>query len=209
MEVSASEISEIVRAAVPDAPAASLQELSTDLLMAWGEPWRAYHTPQHLAECLAAFAEVRGTLCDPAAVGLALLFHDAIYDPARSDNEVRSADWASEALLAMGAKPMLRTAVKTLVLATQHHEPAGEGVAATDLDALLDIDLAILGSTPARFAEYEEQIRREYAFVPEAEFKAARQRVMRGFAARRPLYRSAYFQLRLEAAARRNLAAFA
>ena len=37
---------------------------------------------------------------------------------------------------------------------------------AADEQLLVDIDLAILGADTARFAEYQTQIRREYAHVP-------------------------------------------
>jgi len=47
-------------------------------------------------------------------------------------------------------------------MATAHHdEPEGR-----DATLVVDIDLAILGTDPARFAEYEQQVRAEYAEVP-------------------------------------------
>ena len=39
---------------------------------------------------------------------------------------------------------------------------------------LIDIDLSILGAPPARFAEYEQQIRAEYAWVPGILFRPKR-----------------------------------
>lgn len=86
-------------------------------------------------------------------------------------------------------------------MATEHTAAPLVGDAAL----LVDIDLAILGTTPARFAAYERQIRQEYAWVPEALFVEKRRAVLQGFTARPQLYTTAYFQERLEATARRNL----
>lgn len=193
---------------LPAAPAAAIKPLAAALLSAWSEPQRAYHTLQHLQECLDGFDAVCGLLHWPEAVHLALLFHDAVYEPQRGDNEARSAQWAASALAALGAAPGLIERVVALVMVTQSHQSAAADPHPVDTALLLDIDLAILGSTPERFAEYEQQIRQEYGFVPEAQYQPARQRVMRGFAQREPLFQSAYFTQRLAAAARRNLSVF-
>lgn len=198
-----------LRRGLPDVDAAALKPLAEALLGAWSEPQRAYHTPQHLQECLAGFDTVCKALQWPAAVELALIFHDAVYEPQRHDNEQRSADWALSALTALGAGNALCERVAALVMATQSHQPPAGDSSPEDTALLLDIDLSILGSAPARFAEYEQQIRREYHFVPEAQYQAARQRVMQGFARRPRLFQSEHFTQRLGAAAERNLRRFA
>lgn len=198
-----------LRRCLPDVDAAALKPLAEALLSAWSEPQRAYHTPQHLQECLAGFDTVCEALQWPAAVELALIFHDAVYEPQRHDNEQRSADWAVSALTTLGAGKVLCERVAALVMATQSHQPPAGDSSPEDTALLLDIDLSILGSAPARFAEYEQQIRREYHFVPEAQYQAARQRVMQGFAQRPRLFQSEHFTQRLAAAAARNLRGFA
>lgn len=194
-----------LRQALPAAPEAGLAALAAGLHAAWSEPQRAYHTLQHLQECLEAFDAVAALADDPAALTLALLFHDAIYDPKAHDNEARSADWAGRALPPLGVPPKSVEKVRQMVLATQSHQAGGDA----DTALLLDIDLAILGAAPARFAEYEAQIRREYGFVSEPDYQAARARVMRGFAQRPRLYQTDLFHARLAAAAMRNLSAWA
>ena len=47
--------------------------------------------------------------------------------------------------------------------------PAGR-----DAEALIDVDLSIFAAAPARFDEYEQQVRAEYVFVPEAVFRRER-----------------------------------
>ncbi|MDR1227743.1 MAG: hypothetical protein LBK55_01790 [Azoarcus sp.] len=57
----------------------------------------------------------------------------------------------------------------------------------------LSSDIGILGAPSARFAEYEGQIRREYAFVPDDVYNARRSAVLEHFAARDPLFRTVHF----------------
>jgi len=68
-----------------------------------------------------------------------------------------------------------------------------------------DVDLAILGASPERFAEDEQQIRLEYGFVPGWLFRSRRRAVLHAFAQRTPIYRTAYFRERGETPARHDL----
>jgi predicted metal-dependent HD superfamily phosphohydrolase len=172
------------------------------LLARWAEPHRRYHTLQHLRECLALFAAHRGEAGRPGEVAVAVWFHDAIYDTARHDNEAASADWARRVLREAGAPDDVVAHVDALILATRH----SQGPATPDERLLVDIDLAILGAEPARFDEYERQIRDEYGFVPEDAFRARRAEILRGFLARPALFTTASMASRFEAPARANLA---
>lgn len=177
--------------------------LRNEVLARYAEPHRHYHTQQHLAECLALFDETCALAADAAAVELALWFHDAIYDVPGHGNEERSADWAFDALQAAGAREGLPASVRRLVLCTRHDALPDAG----DECLVVDIDLAILGAGPERFAQYERQIRTEYADVPEALFRSKRGEILRAFLARPAIYGTQAFRARFEAAARRNLRA--
>ena len=167
------------------------------------ESHRAYHTLQHLAECLAHFDSVRPLVERPTAVELALWCHDVIYEPQRHDNEEASAQWAQQLLQAVEAPQELCQQVMALIRLTQHvAEPVDQ-----DGALLLDIDLAILGADADRFAEYEQQVRQEYAWVAWPAFCTGRATILRTFLHRPTIYRTNFFQTRLEAQARTNLAA--
>lgn len=180
--------------AAPDALLAELQSRH-------GEPQRHYHTLQHLGECLGLLEAHRAAAERPAEVALALWFHDAIYDVHGHDNEARSADWGRDALVAAGAPAEVARRVHGLVMATQHSAlPEGR-----DAELLVDIDLAILGAAPQRFAQYEQQIRAEYAHVPPVLFEARRRAILSRFLEREPLYRTAAIRAEREQRARINL----
>ena len=175
--------------------------LYEQLLQAYSEPQRHYHTLQHLAECLQLQSDSAHLAQHPAEIAIALWFHDAVYDVKAHDNEARSADWAVATLQAAGVSVEVQTRVHALIMATEHTAVPLAGDAAL----LVDIDLAILGAAVARFAEYERQIRQEYAWVPEEVFVEKRRAVLQGFLDRARIYSTAHFREILEAAARNNL----
>ncbi|MDC0661030.1 HD domain-containing protein [Marinobacter sp. SS21] len=177
------------------------EALKQRLIAAYDEPHRKYHSRQHLVECLTLLESCLGLAEDAAAVTVALWFHDAIYDVQAGDNEARSAAWAGEALRAAGVCPERIGRVKALVLATRH-SVLPEGI---DQQLLVDIDLAILGATPARFAQYQRQVREEYAWVPDAPFHSKRRDILMAFLARQPIYRLPPLRKKLESQARDNL----
>ena len=171
------------------------------LLTSYAEPARHYHTLQHLNECLDLFERVAHLAARPGEAALALWFHDAVYVPLAKDNEARSADWAGEALRAAGTSDTVVERIEALIMATAHHE-APQG---SDVRLVIDVDLAILGSSPARFAEYEQQIRSEYAAVPAGLYAEKRREVLAGFLARPVIYATPELHAQLEQQARMNL----
>lgn len=177
--------------------------LLNQLVAAWGERQRHYHTLQHLRECLSYFEASSMLARRPAEVELALWFHDAVYEPQRDDNEQRSAEWARASVRAAGCAPEVAERVHALVTATRTHQDDGDD---PDTRLLLDIDLSILGAAPARFDEYQRQIRAEYAHVPEPLYRERRAAILRGFLARPRIYLTDAFHQALEDRARENLA---
>lgn len=171
------------------------------LLAYYSEQHRHYHTLQHLDECLAMFESVRELAEHPDEIELALWFHDAIYDTHRPDNEERSADWARTALTDAGVAIDSADRVHALIMATRHTA----NPILPDEQLLVDIDLSILGAEQARFDEYEEQIRKEYAFVPRWLFRRKRREILQGFLDRPSIYSTAHFRYALEERARANL----
>lgn len=176
--------------------------LRDQLVAAWSEPQRRYHTVRHLLDCLALLEPALHLAEHPAEVEIALWFHDAILDLKAKDNEARSAEWAEQALSAADIASDVRGRVHDLIMATRHDaQPV-----ATDAKLLVDIDLAILGADAERFDEYEVQVRQEYAWVPALLFRRSRREILTGFLARPTIYGTDWFRERFEASARRNLA---
>jgi predicted metal-dependent HD superfamily phosphohydrolase len=88
-----------------------------------------------------------------------------------------------------------------LIMATCHNAVPSDA----DQQLLVDIDLAILCTAPARFSEYDRQVREEYSWVPGLLYRIKRKAVLKHFLSRERLYNTAHFQERYEHQARINL----
>lgn len=183
----------------------SPSDLSDQLLAAYSEPQRHYHSQKHLAECLSLFGQVQHLAAHPGEVGIALWFHDAIYDVRGKSNERQSADWALRVLRDANADTNVQQRVERLIMATRHDATPTDG----DQQLLVDIDLTILGSNPERFAEYDRQVRAEYSWVPGFIYNMKRKGVLKAFLSRPSIYNTSYFSERYEQQARINLATVA
>ena len=168
---------------------------------AYSQPWRAYHNWEHIFDCLQRLSFVRFHIEQPQLVEFALYFHDAIYDVARSDNEARSARFASDAFLDNGGIDEEACQIYSLIEATQHN------TAATESDAcyMVDIDLAILGSDKDRFELFEEQIRREYQHIKSHDYYQGRGRIFEKLLSREAIFFTSFFRDSFEKQARENL----
>ena len=166
----------------------------------WSGMGRHYHTLSHLEDCLCELDRCRELAVRPAEVALALWFHDVVYRTWRKDNEAESAALAARLLRAAPEESVER--IRQHVLATMHREEAFAG----DTALVVDIDLAILGASPDRYARFERAIRREYWWVPRARYVAGRGRILASFLERATIYQHDVFYEKYEALARENLA---
>jgi predicted metal-dependent HD superfamily phosphohydrolase len=187
------------------------QSYSKAASVGWGlmdrfeEPHRAYHNSQHMLALLTHAQNAQSLLRDADTVALAIWFHDAIYDPTRTDNENESAALARTALANLRESEVIMAAVEQMILATIKHQ-APEN-ASDDLKLFLDFDLSILGSAPDIYARYAAAIRTEYGFVPEDAYRPARRAVLEKFLSRDRLYFSDHGFHVWEVQARENLRA--
>lgn len=176
------------------------KKLLAELTAAYSEPHRRYHTLQHIEFCLHEVGKHRPHAVRLTEIRWALLFHDAIYDARRNDNEARSADWACRVMQELQRPDDEIARVRNMILATAHAAQAET----PDEALLLDIDLSILGGDQTAFDEYDRAIRVEYEWVPEEAYRAARTNVLQGFLKRDRIFQTAAYRQQ-EPAARRNI----
>jgi predicted metal-dependent HD superfamily phosphohydrolase len=122
-----------------------------------------------------------------------------MYDTKSHTNEELSLQWLLKDI-AMLAPTLKINAVDTLLLSTKHKDKA-KGDAAL----VQDIDLSILGASPAQFEAYDHAIRQEYHWVDSQTYQTERAKVLRKLGTI-PIFATAHFRERLEAQAVINIA---
>jgi len=186
------------------------------LVAAYDGPGRYYHSGVHLRDVLEKLdwaktaLEASGEIKHLAApekqklfdtIELALWYHDAVYDAKAKDNEEKSRDLFLSHAEKPGIADDVKKEVAGLIELTKHHKNAKT----LPERILVDCDLAILGASPAAFAAYDTDIRKEYAHVPAAVYKNARRSVLKGFLDQPHLFKTEAFHQTYDAPARANL----
>jgi len=184
-------------------PLAAGAEVRDLLLEAYADPARGYHDLRHLEEVCDRVEELLrgGSTGDREVVLLAAWFHDAVYDGGAAAEE-RSAAGAEDELPALVTDPGAVAEVGRLVRLTETHRPDDDDPNGC---LLSDADLGILAAPRERYDEYAADVRREYAHVPDADFRAGRAAILRDLLAKPHLFHTAYARGRWEAAARANV----
>lgn len=181
---------------------------------AYATPPRAYHDFGHVAGVLRHFDAVAAGpgWVQPLEVRLAVLYHDAVYEPGQKDNEARSAAFAIEEIARwMPAAAVEATRVAELIELTARHgqyrpEDFGKTAVADDTRHFLDCDMAILGADPPMFDAYDRAIAAEYrGHVPGWLFRINRRRFLKSLLAKPRIFLSDFFHERFDAQARSNL----
>lgn len=188
------------------------------LKSAYTEQHRAYHTLEHIAAMLREYEMLEDKFSDPKAVLAAIFFHDIVYATAikqadgsiapvpPAQNEKKSARIARMALTDMGFDRLLVARCARLINATANHK--AEDTRDKDMLLFLDMDMAILGAEPSRYKEYCAQLRREFFAYDEMSFTKGRLGLfVKPTMQNPPIFKTEYYQNRLEAQARANLMA--
>ena len=200
--------SQDVAALSPRADPSEVAAIGTELLARWAEPQRRYHSTRHLVEMFWAFEDLTdaGELGeDDAALGrIAAWLHDAVYDPSAvvGANESASAELAEQLLPRVRLNTDSVTTVVELVRMTADHAVRRDSALHR---AFHDADLWILSSPQERFNEYCEQVRTEYAGVPDELFGPARAQILRDLAGGDGIYLTEYGRRHWDEPARLNV----
>lgn len=174
---------------------------------AYNESHRYYHGLTHIGACLVQLDEYHLEHPDMLPFELeniqfAIWFHDVIYDTEKYDNEEKSAALAEKAITELQFDGFRIEPVKKMILNTKH---TNSNQLDHSTNVFLDIDLSILGELPEIFNEYEQNIQKEYSWVPPTIFRTKRAQLLEQILNQPLIYRTEFFQLRYEIQARYNL----
>lgn len=185
----------------------------TRLQEAYSEEKRTFHNVDSLSEKLNHFYEIKECINKPQAMLLALFFQNFEYDPKALDDENKSLEHFSAFADEVGipADGELREETCALLRAAATHSTEahkiGGAFGGEDAHYLLDLDMAILGSVPEKYAEYREQIRGEYSFLSEPMYTALRLKVLQNFVQIPNIFATKEFREKFEEQARQNIQA--
>lgn len=180
-----------------------IEEICRFVIACYSEKHRAYHNLGHIGALLFQAESLSEKFRDRESVGLAIWFHDVIYQPKSSKNEIKSAELAVEKLSVLNVSKTIINKIEKMILATRNHKSDGLD---EDRKLFLDLDLSILGAKPDVYENYSAAIRREYSFVPWFLYRRSRRKILESFLEREFLYFTAEMRGKYETAARANVA---
>ncbi|WP_372860129.1 hypothetical protein [Psychrobacter sp.] len=181
-----------------------------DIAMRYNEPQRAYHDLQHIQQLFGQFEQIKHLFHEPHIIALAIYYHDVIYEPTRSDNELKSAEYAVESLTGYLSAEQCQH-IYALIMMTASHQidkwsnETKEREKYSDGAYLLDMDLSILGVSWSEYEQYAHAVRQEYAHVSDGDYRVGRIAVLKELLAHPTLYLTDYYYARLEKQARKNI----
>lgn len=149
-----------------------------DVLHRYGESQRFYHTIIHIAACLRFLDQTYDIHPQKrAALRLALIYHDIIYDVKSKTNEADSAAHARVQMTIMGFSKTYIDEVSRLILLTASHKaPPGDSIASI----MIDTDMHVLAWDERDYLRYAGQIWQEYSYVGRDAYIAGRTHFLLG-----------------------------
>lgn len=179
----------------------------SDIVSAYTEPHRAYHTLNHLEFM---FEKLDNMLqiymlsddVDRKALYFATWFHDVVYvtnapeNEPHEINEIASANYAVNTLRKIGlTDDRLLDTIYHLIIATKHHVP--DESLPFDLllqQILLDADMAILGADSHIYKKYVSQIEFEWSHIPQEKFHQGRSSFLAGMLQKNGIFYTEYMK---------------
>lgn len=173
---------------------------------AYTEKHRHYHTLEHLSHCFEESLRFNfHFFSTPMAIEMAIWFHDIVYDTTSSTNEEDSVVIMKNACgLIAKDNDVIKNDAADMILHSKHLY--SKLSASKECAQFLDIDLAILGADDVKFDRYEDDIRKEYEWVPLDIYRPKRIEILQSFLTAPEIYRTKKMRDRLEASARKNIA---
>ena len=175
--------------------------MCNELIDAYNEPHRHYHTMNHVYSCLNLLDGLPVAGENKDMLEFAIWFHDLIYNVASQTNEQESAtlayDWLENRNVsyAQEIKRMIELSADYV-----NGQPVNEAE-----KIFHDLDLAILGSPKVTYEEYATNIRKEYKHMSDEEFDKGRASFITKIIEKEIIFQTEAFQDLFEETARQNM----
>lgn len=155
---------------------------------------RYYHTDVHIRNMLDGWDKIANEtsmqLETAVAGSVAIIYHDAVYDPTRTDNEERSAE-----LMRRDMKDRLGhdgiICAERMILETKH---TNDSCFVWKYNVIRDLDLRSIGGSRAEYRRNVWQIRQEYAMFSLEQFLEGRRKFLTHMLSKDNIFRTSQFQ---------------
>jgi predicted metal-dependent HD superfamily phosphohydrolase len=177
------------------------QELWNEIELNYSYKKRHYHTLEHLENLLQQLLEVKTDINDWNCILFSLFYHDVIYNPLKTSNEERSAEFVAYRMKTiLVSEPIIAHCVNQII-ATKKHAVSDD----SDTNYFTDADLSILGQPWEVYSTYYKQVRKEYSLFPELIYVPGRKKVLQQFLQMERIFKTDFFYKKFELQAKENL----
>lgn len=181
-----------------------IKNLFRQIQSAYSSPGRYYHNLNHIDSLLSLSDQYATSVSDKDLIDFAIFYHDIVYSPSESDNELRSAEVAKNSLTELSVPEEKRAAVVEYIIASKVHA-VGANENDTDLAWFLDFDMSILGAEWERYLQYSRDVRREYDMYPDLIYNAGRKNFLQQTLSMPFIFHTAELREKFDRRARENL----
>jgi predicted metal-dependent HD superfamily phosphohydrolase len=178
-----------------------IDELWTEIDVAYSGKKRHYHTLAHLESLYTQLVDVRHKIKDWNTVLFTLFYHDIIYNPLKKDNEEQSAERAEMRLTSLAVPHDCVERCKAQILATKQHLKSLD----EDTNYFTDADLSILGQPWETYITYFKNVRKEYSIYPRILYNPGRKKALSHFLNMDRIFKTNFFYDKFELQAKQNL----
>lgn len=161
---------------------------------AYNESHRHYHNWNHIEFMLHKMDDLIKLVSQPNVVRNAIFWHDKIYNTKQPDtiNVIQSAE--SFLYHTSSNYSSFKYATLSMILGSADHINAVPTIDyypgfKQDFNLFLDLDLSSLGDTYEKFSENSLNIRKEFSWVSDKDFKIENLKIMNKFMNASPLYK--------------------
>lgn len=181
-----------------------IKNLFRQIQSAYSSPGRYYHNLNHIDSLLSLSDQYATSVSDKDLIDFAIFYHDIVYSPSESDNELRSAEVAKNSLTELSVPEEKRAAVVEYIIASKVHA-VGANENDTDLAWFLDFDMSILGAEWERYLQYSRDVRREYDMYPDLIYNAGRKNFLQQTLSMPFIFHTRQLREKFDRRARENL----
>jgi predicted metal-dependent HD superfamily phosphohydrolase len=162
---------------------------------------RHYHTLSHLENIFSELSAYREKIEDWNCMLFAVVYHDAVYNVLKKDNEEKSAVFAEERMQFIHVPSPVIERCKDHILATKSHRENADA----DTNIFTDADLSILGKDWETYLDYCRQVRKEYSIYPDIMYNPGRKKALEHFLQMDRIFKTDAFFEKYEVRAKENM----